>query len=292
MPRSLPLCLVTLLHCLGCKAAADPAAHQSTVPAPGRALARTAPASTREAPEQPPRRTAPAPRGASFVELAVEDQPSPIVWVPPPPSRGLPLLVVAHGAGGGPEWHCDFWSEVVQDAAFVLCLRGKPLGTGAGAHYFPEHHTLGRLFSSAIDTFDARYGERVDPELGVYIGYSQGATMGAWMLPAHARRFSSALFIEGGYGEWNVKRALEFRDNGGRAAYFACGTKVCNDKASRAVEWFERAGVAARMAFAEGQGHTPAGRVGVLAVEGLAWLLHDAAPAMGAPHLSLWSEIP
>src|SRR5690606_13131965 len=45
-----------------------------------------------------------------------------LVWVPSARAP-RPLLLVAHGAGDAPDWHCQFWSQVVQNDAFVLCLR-------------------------------------------------------------------------------------------------------------------------------------------------------------------------
>ncbi len=208
-----------------------------------------------------------------FVELEVAGRPNPVVWEPQPSAEALPLIVVAHGAGGGPEWHCDFWSRVIEDSAFLLCLRGKPLGGDYGGHFFPEHHTLERMFSASVAAVDERYQERILATDSIYIGYSQGATMGALMLAAHAKRFSRLLLIEGGYGQWNVQRALEFKRAGGLAVFFACGTKTCDREAHNSVTWFERAGSRARTETAPGEGHTPAGRVADEAVEGLAWLL-------------------
>src|SRR5690606_30485638 len=103
--------------------------------------------------------------------------------------------------------------------------------------------------------------------------YSQGATMGALMLVPHARRFSRILLIEGGYGQWNVQRAADFKAAGGVAVFIACGTQTCDAKATDTVTWFERAGSLAGKATARGAGHTPDGRVGDEAVAGLSWLL-------------------
>jgi pimeloyl-ACP methyl ester carboxylesterase len=211
----------------------------------------------------------------AFVELELPDHPGALVWVPNEPERTLPLFVIAHGAGGAPDWHCDFWSRVVGAEAFLLCLRGLPIRAGANAFYFPEHHTLEALFERAVRAIDDQFGDHLRADESVYIAYSQGATMGAWMLPAHASRFSRALLIEGGVNEWNVRRAVAFRKAGGKAVFIACGTQVCNSKAGKVVEWFKTAGVAAKTAHASGAGHTPGGEVGVFAIQGLAWLLRQ-----------------
>ncbi len=213
------------------------------------------------------------PEPPKFVELEVAGFPNPVVWQPRLDGPPLPVFVVAHGAGGGPEWHCDFWSRVVRQDAFLLCLRGQPLGGDYGGHFFPEHHTLERMLKASVKAFDERYRNHTRPSDNVYIGYSQGATMGALMLVPHARRFSRVLLIEGGYGQWNVQRALDFKHAGGIALFIACGTGTCDEKAANTVVWFDRALCSASSETAHGEGHTPAGRVGQKAIEGLRWLL-------------------
>ncbi len=208
-----------------------------------------------------------------FEDLEVPGHPTALLWVPNSTREQLPLFAVAHGAGGGPDWHCEYWSAVVESGAFLLCLRGHPINKEMGSHFFPEHHTLGRLFGASVSAVDARFGKRVSADHGVYIGYSQGATMGSLMLADHAARFSHALFLEGGFKTWNVARAQKFKRAGGEAVFIACGTNTCDGNAKNSVRWMERAGLRARFFTAEGAGHTPAGDVGLAAIEGLAWLL-------------------
>lgn len=208
-----------------------------------------------------------------FEPLAVDGQEDALLWIPRDSGKKLPLFVVAHGAGGSPEWHCEFWSQVVGDGAFLLCLRGRSLGAGADAYYFPEHHSLERWFAAAVEQFDQVFSARVLRERSVYIGYSQGATMGALMLSKHAARFSRALYMEGGFDYWSLSRAREFQRAGGEAVFIACGTTNCERKGQNVVTWLEKSGVRAQMTHARGAGHTPAGEVGVIAIEGLGWLL-------------------
>jgi hypothetical protein len=214
------------------------------------------------------------PLGAHFEALDVAGYPPALVWVPPSNGKPLPLIVISHGAGGGPEWHCQFWSETIGDGAFLLCLAGLPLGNVDG-HYFPDHKTLGKIWSASVAAFDAQFGARSTSESNVYVGYSQGATMGAWALPDHAPRFDRALLTEGGYREWNVQRALEFKRAGGRALHLVCGTASCFRHATSSVRWLQRADVDAELAYAHGAGHTPAGAVGEAARSALSWLLRQ-----------------
>jgi hypothetical protein len=171
----------------------------------------------------------------------------------------------------------------VQTDAFLLCLRGKPMRAGSGEYYFPEHFTLGRLLSASVAAFDEHYGERSTSQNNGYIGYSQGATMGALMLPDHAARFSLVLLSEGGYGAWSPLRVRDFARNGGRALFFACGTESCRKGAERSRHWFDAQHVAVRLEYASGAGHTPAGPVGDLSNAGLAWLIEQAGVASAEP---------
>jgi hypothetical protein len=95
------------------------------------------------------------------------------------------------------------------------------------------------------------------------------------MLATYARRFSHALYIEGGFKTWSIARARAYHDAGGQAVFIACGTSTCDRNAKNAVRWLERVGLSARSETAQGAGHTPDGEVGLAAIEGLSWLLQN-----------------
>lgn len=246
---------------------------KNELPAPER-LARE-PATTAAPLEDDPMATSPelAQPGAFFALPAPEGDA--VVWVPSG-TGPHPLLLSTHGAGGSPEWHCAFWSEVVGATAFVLCPRGRPYDQSGMAFYFAHHHDLAERIQSALSAFDAGHGDRWTRRHSVYVGYSQGATMGALSLPKLGAVFEFALLIEGGYEQWPVKNARAFHDSGGRRAFLACGTGSCSRGAARSVRWLQQGGLEAKTATAEGAGHTPAGAVGEIAMHGLAWLTRDA----------------
>lgn len=199
-----------------------------------------------------------------------------VVWVPSGAER-RPLLVATHGAGGAPEWHCAFWAEVVGNGAFVVCPRGRPYDQSGTAFFYAHHHDLRERIESAVLAFEARYAARWTGRDSVYVGYSQGATMGALLLPSSGERFPYALLVEGGYDQWPVKNARSFRQSGGKRAFIACGTATCDRGATRSVRWLEQGGVEAMHATADGAGHTPAGAVGEIALHALAWLVRDVS---------------
>jgi hypothetical protein len=157
-----------------------------------------------------------------------------------------------------------------------LCLRGRPLDSSGFAYFFPQHHDLDGRIEAALAAFRAQYAERWSCQHSVYIAYSQGATMGALLLPRHSN-FEAALLIEGGYEQWPVKNAREFRQAGGERVFFACGTGSCERGAERSTGWLERGGIESMGRTASGAGHTPAGPVGEIAREGLTWLVRGWA---------------
>ena len=182
-----------------------------------------------------------------------------------------PLVLAAHGAGGGPEWECEYWRRLTRERAFVLCLSGTPLGGSYSGYYFRDHRALEREWIAAEQA--ARAAEpRILAGSGIYAGFSQGATMGTALLAQHAAAFPYGVLIEG-FMPWNVAGARQFVHAGGRRLLFACGSKECAAVAKTSVHWFEVAHAEARLEYARGAGHTPAGVVMEQIAAALPWLL-------------------
>lgn len=209
-----------------------------------------------------------------FVELDVPGFLPAVLGLPRDSSRPRPVLVAAHGAGDGPRWQCELWRQLLAARGFVLCPAGVPFGKEPDTGYFfRNHHELEREVMAAVAALRAAYGEAVDPGPMVYTGYSQGATMGALMLVDHGDTFERLVLIEGGYGEWNVSIAKEYGSGGGRRVLFACGIRTCRNKAQRSAAALERAGLEARVEYAEGAGHTYGGPVAEKVFGALDWVL-------------------
>jgi predicted esterase len=183
------------------------------------------------------------------------------------------VLVAAHGAGDGPRYQCEFWRELLRARAFVLCPAGVPLGsTEEEGHFYENHHELEREVLAAGQALRVTYGAKIAVGPWVYAGYSQGATMGALMLPAHGDVFPSLILIEGGGGQWNVAIAKKFVESGGKRVLFACGTQSCASGAARSASWLQQAGLAVRVEHVAGGGHTYGGQVGQRVAESLTWV--------------------
>lgn len=206
------------------------------------------------------------------------------------PQPGLPgprpVVIVAHGAGGTPEWHCAAWRALTSATAFVACPRGRSMARPgeAPAYYFPDHFWLEREVMALAAALERELGARADTRRMLYAGYSQGATMGALMIIAHAARFPRLVLVEGGFSQWNVAIGKRFRAGGGERVLFACGTAHCAARARRSAEWLERASVVTRVEYAEGAGHVFGGEVAERVARSLAFLSEgDARFDFAAP---------
>jgi len=184
-----------------------------------------------------------------------------------------PLVIAAHGAGGGPEWECEYWRRLTRGRAFILSLTGTPLGKNYAGYFFRDHHALNRELIAAEQAARA-HAPRILAGSGIYTGFSQGATMGTPILAQHANAFPYGVFIEG-FMSWNVPGVRQFIRAGGQRVLIACGSKECATAGKTSIRWFEAAGAEARLEYAPGAGHTPGGPVMEKIEAALPWLLGE-----------------
>ena len=219
---------------------------------------------------------APAPAPARFESLPVPGHLDAVVSLPEGSAR-QPVLVATHGAGGAPEHHCSAWRHQLGQRGIILCPRGammdKRYGPDAG-FYYPNHHELEKEVLAAVENFESAYGDHILAGGYIYAGYSQGATMGALMLPIHARIFPRLILIEGGFNEWDLRGARDFRQNGGLRVAFVCGNGACKRAADRSAGILRRAEVEVIAKHALGGGHTYLGKVAEEIAAVLPWLFH------------------
>lgn len=180
-----------------------------------------------------------------------------------------PLVVAAHGAGGAPEWDCEYWARLTRERAFVLCPRGTAMG--GGSFYFKHHHALAAEVQAAVTAARQQF-PRILPTSGIYAGFSQGASMGALMISSQAKQLPYVVLIEG-FTQWNVALGRAFNEQGGQAVLFVCGTGDCASKAKASAAALQRVPLRVRSEYASGTGHTASGAVMDLVVQHLPWLL-------------------
>ena len=218
--------------------------------------------------------------GSAIQDLPVEGHLPAVVSVPLGATTPLPVLVIAHGAGGRPEPHCDFWRALLGSRGFLLCPRGVRLDTFAEpadqGYFYPDHHALAREVTAALAALRARFGDRLDERRPIYVGFSQGATMGALAFATRPALFARLVLIEGGVGEsdeWTISGARAFREGGAERVLFACGRPSCFTAAQRSLTYLAKAGLEGRVVHAAGAGHTYGGAVAEAVIGALPWVL-------------------
>lgn len=197
----------------------------------------------------------------------------PAVLFVPAGTAQRPLVIAAHGAGGSPEWDCEYWRRLTAGNRFLLCLRGKSMGAGGG-FYYPNEHVLEAELVAAERALRA-VEPRVTDTDGLYAGFSQGASMGSAIIGKHGASFPT-LALQEGFQLWNIARARAFAKHGGRRVLLVCGTEQCHRIATETARWLERGGVEGRVEYARGAGHTPLGEVLVRTQSSLPWLMGQA----------------
>lgn len=172
-----------------------------------------------------------------------------------------PLLLAAHGAGDSAEAQCEMWRQIIGPCAAILCIRGTAIGPGSSNGYFFRNHLeLEKEVFAAMQALGAAHGDHIRTRDVIYVAYSQGATMGALMLPQHAATFSRLVLVEGG-NEWSRSMATSFAENGGQRVLLVCGTGNCTKSARRSQALLEAAGVWAQLLDVPGGGHAYWGTV-------------------------------
>lgn len=196
----------------------------------------------------------------------------PAVVYAPSPRGAYPLIVAAHGAGGTPEWECDYWRRLSHGRAFLLCLRGlRTHNDRPSGYYYPTHLVLEKELRAALEAFRERFPE-APSQAGLYAGFSQGAIMGAAMIADHGDEFPYLALLEGGFDYWSLAKAQRFARAGGKRVLFICGTQWCADKAETPAAWLRQSNVGVRVEHAPGAGHTPSGGVMERTKAALPWL--------------------
>lgn len=183
----------------------------------------------------------------------------------------LRVFVIAHGAGGRGEHHCTFWEEALPPDVALICPQGSLLNRGdpEGGAYFPDHLALGLELGALRTATLEKWGAHVHDQGWRYIGYSQGATMGALAIVGALPVFTELVLIEGGGESWTAPRARDFEASGGQRVLLVCGTPGCAKRGEQSALLLRQAGLDARHVHAPGGGHTYGGEVGRLALEGM-----------------------
>jgi predicted esterase len=148
----------------------------------------------------------------------------------------------------------------------------------ARGYYYPNHLELSDELVAVHAALMEKHSQSIYPQSSVYIGYSQGASMGVLAVAAHGDWWPRLLLVEGGYDSWSPQLAQRYSASGGQRVLLVCGTEHCRTLAQKAVLTLTRARVSAMLLTAPGAGHRPDGPVVARVRDGLPWLLD------GDPH--------
>lgn len=197
--------------------------------------------------------------------------------------RGSPLrvLMIAHGAGGRAEHLCSYFEPHLPADFIVVCPQGALLDKRdpEGGAYYPNHLALREELSALSDALWARFGKAVSSQGWRYMGYSQGATMGALAIVGELPIFTELVLMEGGGESWTLARAQAFKEGGGERALLVCGTPACAKRGATSAAALRQVGLDALHKNAPGSGHTYGGQVARLVLEEMArWEAERNAP--------------
>lgn len=209
------------------------------------------------APKTPPPLTADEP----ITRLPVEGRGASVVGVPIGATDRKPVLVAAHGRDDVPEPLCETWRGIVGSRGFVLCPRGVPSTTRAGAFTYASHEALADEIDDALAALRARFPEHVDDGPVVYSGFSLGSFQGVRVVTRAPERTPRVILIEGGHDPWTEDLIEAFADGGGQRVLFVTGQAVNEQRSRRVAKELSDAGIATRVVHAEDAGHVYTGEV-------------------------------
>ncbi len=239
-----------------------PSAPASAAP-PGSALvpsASTLPSASTVASGVPsaPSSASAAPAGsASEVPLVVDVYEDPLVLVPPTADgTKAPVVIAVHGVQSMPESVCDPLRETLATRAFVLCPAGIPVGfeNGEKLYQFGSAAKLWDEIEAGLEALRAQYGDEVDTDKPLYVGFSQGSILGVDVVIDEAK-LPYSVFVEGGQDAWSKPRIEALEKEGGRRVLFVTGSEYWVTRARTAVPLFAGTKVEVKHVHLDGLGH-------------------------------------
>lgn len=229
------------------------AAPPATVPAPSTSSVAVASAVPSAKPS-----TSAAPVGsASEVPLVVDAYEDPLVLVPPTADgTKAPVVIAVHGVQSMPESVCDPLRETLATRAFVLCPAGIAVGfeNGEKLYQFGSAAKLWDEIEAGLEALRAQYGDEVDTDKPLYVGFSQGSILGVDVVIDEAK-LPYSVFVEGGQDAWSKPRIEALEKEGGRRVLFVTGSEYWVTRARTAVPLFAGTKVEVKHVHLDGLGH-------------------------------------
>jgi hypothetical protein len=125
----------------------------------------------------------------------------------------------------------------------------------------------------AMSAVEAKYGPHVAEGPRVYVGFSQGAILGASIVEGAPATYPYVVFLEG-LGDVESRRwTRAFKEHGGRRVVLACSQAGCEGARRAAKVAPDKAAIDAKIVYAGPIGHTINGPVIAAMREVVPWLL-------------------
>jgi len=204
-----------------------------------------------------PNPSASAVGSASEVPLVVDAYEDPLVLVPPTADgTKAPVVIAVHGVQSMPESVCDPLRETLGTRAFVLCPAGIAVGfeNGEKLYQFGSAAKLWDEIEAGLDALRVHYGDEVDTDKPLYVGFSQGSILGVDVVIDEAK-LPYSVFVEGGHDAWSKGRIETLEKEGGRRVLFVTGSEYWVTRARTAVPLFSGTKVEVKHLHLEGLGH-------------------------------------
>jgi predicted esterase len=175
-----------------------------------------------------------------------------------PDGEPRPVTVLFHALCADDNWTCDWLQYFEMAPQWQLCPRAPVACSGGGYQWTASASVTRRLAEQAMDTAEARHGDRVRDDATVLAGFSQGAYAVASLVHDLASHAESPLHVRGVLvqGAGVHLAADDLRRLGVRIAFVA-GER---DKAAPAMhaeaERLEHAGIDSRyVSLGKDEGH-------------------------------------
>lgn len=211
---------------------------------------------------------------ASATPLDLAGYDDPMVLIPPTADGSkAPVVVAVHGVQSMPESVCEPLRETVATRAFVLCPAGIAVGVenGEKLYQFADAPRLWDEIEAGLEALRATYGDEVDTDKPLYVGFSQGSILGVDVVTKEAV-LPYAVFVEGGNDAWDKDRIGALAKRGTKRVLLVTGSEYWVTRARTAVPLFEGTGVSVHHVHLEGLGHHFDGKVGKTIDGEIDWL--------------------
>ncbi len=176
-----------------------------------------------------------APDGGWFQSFADDAGATTYVAVPTGATTRRPIVVGLHGAQDWPDWACSEWFGALGGRAFVVCPHGSRTGPDAWA--WSSVDQIAKVSADALALARAHFGAWIADGPALYGGWSQAATLGAFVLakPDAAPLFDAGVFVELGHTPLDPRAvAAAVRASRARAIAVVCATSSCEAWCARA----------------------------------------------------------